>query len=45
MKPDQFDNVPAGKEQYREFYGELAVGARESIVKLNSMVERYGSKP
>ena len=45
MKPDAFDNVPPEKEQYREFYRELAVGTRENIAKINSMVERYATKP
>lgn len=45
MKPDAFDNVPPDKEQYREFYRELAYGTRENIAKVNSMVERYATKP
>jgi hypothetical protein len=45
MKPDAFDSVPPEKEQYREFYRELAVGTRENIAKINSMVERYATKP
>jgi hypothetical protein len=45
IKPDTFDIVPPEKEQYREFYRELAIGARENIVKINSMVDRYATKP
>ena len=45
MKPDAFDNVPPEKEQYREFYRELAEGARENVAKIDSMVERYATKP
>jgi len=44
-KPDMFDNVPPNKEQYREFYRELAQGTRENIAKINTMVERYATKP
>lgn len=44
MKADMFDQVPPGKEQYREHYRELAIGTRENIEKVNLMVERYASK-
>ena len=44
MKPDLFDTVPPDKEQYREFYRDLAQGTRESIATVNSMVERYATK-
>jgi hypothetical protein len=44
-KPDMFDDVPPDKEQYREFYRELAQGTRENIAKINAMVERYATKP
>jgi hypothetical protein len=45
IKPDTFDNVPPGKEQDREFYRDLALGTRENVAKINSMVERYATKP
>lgn len=45
MKPDAFDSVPPGKEQYSEFYRELAVAGRENVAKINSMIGRYASKP
>jgi hypothetical protein len=45
MKADAFDTVPPDGEQYREHYRELAQGARESVAKINSMVERYATKP
>jgi hypothetical protein len=44
MKAAVFDQVPLGKEQYREHYRDLAVGARESTEKINVMVKRYASK-
>lgn len=43
MKPDAFDKVPPGYEQYRESYRELAQGARESVSKLNAAVKRYAT--
>jgi len=45
MKADAFDKVPPDKVQYREFYRDLAQGARENIATVNSMVERYATKP
>jgi transcription termination factor NusB len=45
FKPDAFDTVPPGKEQHREFYKELAKGARENKAKIDAMVERYATKP
>lgn len=45
MKPDIFDTVPPGKEEAREYFEELARGARESVRKRNSMVEQYATKP
>jgi hypothetical protein len=44
MKEDMFDTVPPGKEQYRDFYADLAQSARESVAKMNAMVERYATK-
>ena len=44
MKPDMFDIVPPDKEQYREFYKDLAQGARENTAKINTMVEKYATK-
>jgi hypothetical protein len=44
LRQDLFDTVPPGKEQYRDFYADLAQGARESVAKMNSMVERYATK-
>jgi hypothetical protein len=44
MRADMFDTVPPGKEQYREFYRDLAQGTRENTATVNSMVERYASK-
>jgi hypothetical protein len=43
MKPDAFDKVPPGYEQYRESYREMAQGARETIKKLDAAVKRYAS--
>jgi hypothetical protein len=44
FKQDMFDTVPPGKGQYRHFYADLAQGARESVTKMNAMVERYATK-
>lgn len=44
FKPDAFDTVPPGKEQYREFYRDLADGARENKAKVDAMVHRYATK-
>jgi hypothetical protein len=44
MKPDMFDEIPPGKEQYREEYRELAVGTRENIANINAMVKRYATE-
>ncbi len=44
MTPDMFDQIPPGKEQYREEYRVLAVRTRENIDKVNVMVKRYASK-
>jgi len=44
FKPDAFDVVPPGKEEHREFYKELAIGARENKAKVDAMVERYATK-
>jgi transcription termination factor NusB len=43
--PSQFTNSDPGKEQHREFYKELAKGARENKAKIDAMVERYATKP
>ena len=43
MKPDAFDRVPPGQEQYRESYREMAQGARETINKLDAAVKRYAT--
>jgi hypothetical protein len=45
MKGDLFDQVPPDKEQYREFYRELAQGTREDIDKINATVKRYATAP
>jgi len=44
IKAEIFDTVPPEKEQYREQYKELSVEVRESLAKMNSMVERYATK-
>ena len=44
FKPDAFDAVPPGKEEHREFYKDLAKGAREHKAKVDAMVERYATK-
>jgi hypothetical protein len=45
MKSDMFNTVPPGKEQYREFYRQLANDADEQIAKLNARVQRYAVNP
>jgi hypothetical protein len=45
MKLDTFNVVPPEQEHYRDFYRELSIGVRENIVKINSMVDRYATKP
>ena len=44
MTAEMFDAVPPEKEQYRQQYKEMSIGVRESLAKINSMVERYASK-
>jgi hypothetical protein len=41
MRPDTFDTVPKGYEQHKDAYKELAVSTRESIAKMNLMIDRY----
>lgn len=43
VKPDMFDTVPAGQEQLREEYQDLASGTREYVQKRDIMVRRYAS--
>lgn len=45
MKPDMFDGLPQEKEEDPRLNQAMSVGARESIAKLNSMVERYATRP
>ena len=44
MKPGTFDKAPEDKQEYREFYKDLAQGARESTAKIKVMTERYATK-
>jgi hypothetical protein len=44
IKPDTFDRVPADRPDLTEAYKDLALGARETTVKLNLMIERYATK-
>lgn len=44
MKPDTFDKVPEDKQEYREFYKDLAQGAKENIAKIKVMTEKYATK-
>jgi hypothetical protein len=45
MKPDALDIIPPEQEQNRELYQDLAIGTRENIAKINTMVDRYATKP
>ena len=43
QKIDAFDTVSPEKEQYREFYRDLASGARENARIISEMVAKYSS--
>jgi len=45
MKPELFDSFPRDTDQNRQFYQEILGNLRDNTAKLNSMVERYASKP
>lgn len=44
MRPDTFDKVPDDRPELRDFYADLAKGARESIAKRDLMIQRYATK-
>ncbi len=43
-KDDGFDTVPPDKEQYRDWYREMAKGVREDTRIINDMVTKYSTK-
>ena len=45
MTPDMVDNLPYAREQDRQLYQEMQAHVRENIARVNSMVERYATKP
>ena len=42
--PTIFDHVPAGKEEYKNDYSELAVAHRERLARIKAVVDEYSVK-